>query len=620
MRSAGWVLLLLLTSACSGRSEEQTADQSTTETRTAAEIYAAECAICHEDSANTRALDKTQLARLNPAQIAFALSNGAMQSQGEALGSGGIFDMVTYLAGERDPYVPAADTFCADATINPQPRIAQWGLDTSSTNMVPAGNSVLTAANAAALELAWVFGLPDVANARSQPVVTHDTLVVAATSGHLFALDRFTGCIKWHQPTPAPPRTALTLGEVNHQPAIFYGDVETHVNAVALVDGTALWRTDVTLNEHSWLTGAPVQAANHLVVPISLYEVGLAVDPDYECCRSHGGVVTLNADNGEVRWQFHTTPPAKPTGHTQHGTPSWGPSGAPIWSTPTVDSKRNLIYVGTGQNASLPATDTSDAVIALQLDTGKLAWKYQTLAGDAYNIACDQNPPGPNCPKWRGPDHDIGAAIILTTAGEGTDTLLAGQKSGDIYRLDPASGEVIWQSRAGAGSALGGVHWGMAVAGEQLFVPVADPPYPLPGYRPEPGLYAFDINTGNRIWKQAVERGCETNLFEYFARKTLYPECSFFFGLSAQPQAVNDVVLAGALDGKLRVFAQSDGRILTTLQTAREFATVNNVAAHGGAIDAAGPLAVGRFVYVQSGYAQFGQLPGNALVAYRLRQ
>jgi polyvinyl alcohol dehydrogenase (cytochrome) len=268
---------------------------------------------------------------------------------------------------------------------------------------------------------------------------------------------------------------------------------------------------------------------------------------------------------------------------------------------------------------SLPATDYSDAVLALDLETGEVVWHFQAIAGDAYNGACGQMPKGPNCPKWQGPDHDIGASVILTQNSSGQDILLAGQKSGDVYALDPDDdGRMIWQEKVGGGSFLGGVHWGMANADGIVFAPISDPAFPIPGYYPKPGLYALDVDDGSELWSAPVERGCTTNMFDYFSRDNLYPDCPFYYGLSAAPVVVNDVVFAPSLDGKIRAFAVTDGEQVWNYDTLRAFETINGVEAHGGSIDVAGVQAAGRMIYVQSGYSIFGQLPGNVLLAFRL--
>jgi polyvinyl alcohol dehydrogenase (cytochrome) len=629
------LLSLALISGCSedpsiGRDSsdvlaEASEDEMKSDSPSGETIFRARCASCHTDPDNRRAPELRALARLNTAHIAFALTNGTMKVHAEGLGIGQIIDVAGFISDIKTPHQPDQDKFCADQDINTTAVVGRWGINAENTATLADGASAINSENVARLELAWAFGLPDTSDARSQPVITQDTLFIAVTSGHLFALDRASGCIKWHTTLAAPPRTALTLGttlgamEEHGRSVLFFGDTEAHIVAVDALSGELVWRADAAISEHSFLTGAPVQHEQRLIVPVSLSEVILALDPNHECCKSHGAVLAMDVNTGERLWVRELTDPAQPQGLTEVGTQRYGPSGVPVWSTPTVDTKRRLIYVGTGQNASLPATDYSDAVIALDLATGEVAWHFQAIAGDAYNGACDQRPKGPNCPKWQGPDHDIGASVILARNSSGQDILLAGQKSGDVYALDPdEGGRLIWQQRPGAGSFLGGVHWGMAYADGKVFAPISDPAFPMPGYYPKPGLYALDVDDGTEVWSAPVERGCETNVFDYFSRESLYPDCSFYYGLSAAPVVVNDLVFSASLDGRIRAFSVADGQQAWGYDTLRGFDTVNGVEAHGGSIDVAGVQAADRMIYVQSGYSMFGQLPGNVLLAFSI--
>jgi polyvinyl alcohol dehydrogenase (cytochrome) len=113
-----------------------------------------------------------------------------------------------------------------------------------------------------------------------------------------------------------------------------------------------------------------------------------------------------------------------------------GPSGASVWAAPTIDVEKRVIYVGTGDNHSAPATDTSDAVRALSLDDGKVVWSRQLLSGDMGNGAC-LSTDRTNCPEPHGPDYDLGGSANLVGLGGGKRILTIGQKSGMVWGLDP---------------------------------------------------------------------------------------------------------------------------------------------------------------------------------------
>jgi polyvinyl alcohol dehydrogenase (cytochrome) len=590
-----------------------------------APLYETRCASCHSGSGASKAPALSSLKQMSAARVFFSLSNGAMKAHVAGLSFPEILQLVAFAsAGEQPEYTPPAEAMCASREADTaKPLVTHWALDVAGSRAL--GNSVATldATNVAKLELAWAFGLPGTTDTRSQPVATEHTLFVASAGGHVFALDRRSGCVRWHTRTPV--RTSLTLGSSAQGgveiAALFFGDTQGFATALAAADGRVLWRRHVGISQASMLTGAITQVGSKLIAPLSSIEVALAANPTHECCKSHGAVSALSADTGERLWTTPLAAEAKPTAKSAIGVQLFGPSGVPVWSAPLIDAKRGLAYVGTGENYSAPATDLSDAIIALRIEDGAIAWHFQAHAGDTYNASCDAMPPGPNCPSPRGPDFDFGASVALARDSKGRELLLAGQKSGDVWALDPdARGKVVWRQRVGAGSALGGVHWGIAVSKGSVLVPISDPAFPIPGYEPRPGLYALAIDDGEPRWSQPIERGCVTDLVTYFQRTALYPDCAFYFGLSAAPTVVGDVVFAGALDGKLRAFALSSGEVLWSFDTAREFKTVNGVPAHGGSIDAAGPIAVGGMLYAQSGYGLFGGLPGNALLGFRVRE
>jgi polyvinyl alcohol dehydrogenase (cytochrome) len=303
------------------------------------------------------------------------------------------------------------------------------------------------------------------------------------------------------------------------------------------------------------------------------------------------------------------------------GVQLWGPSGAGIWSSPTVDLQSRTIYVTTGDNYSDPATNTSDAFMAFDLETGRLAWSSQMSKGDAYNIDCDI--PGDkqvNCPESKGPDFDFGSSAILVDLPNGHRALIAGAKSGIVYAVDPdARGKLLWQKRVGQGGTLGGVQWGSAADANNVYVAVSDElrraaePGSAAGhdsvfgvpYELDPkvggGLFALKISNGDTAW-QTPHPPC------------VKPGCSP--AQSAAVSAIPGVVFSGGVDGHLRAYSAKDGRIIWDIDTEREYKTVNGVKANGGSLDESGAVIVGGMLYVNSGYFFQGSAAGNVLLAF----
>ncbi|MEZ5559029.1 MAG: PQQ-binding-like beta-propeller repeat protein [Pseudomonadales bacterium] len=583
-------------------------------------LFDAHCGTCHADAGSERGGPSLLAMRqMNAAQLEFTLTRGKMREQASGLNQAERLALMSYLSANaaEGGYRAPAGAYCAPGKPIDlqQVRVGSWGLDEHNSRYQPPSRTRIDARNVGDLTLAWTFGLPGATDARSQPVITADTVFVLSPPGNLFALDRASGCIKWQYDSDVPLRTSLSLGMAGDVPALFFGDFTATAHAVAAATGELLWRKPLGQYDTSTLTGAMVPLDDTLLVPLSSFEVVVAANPEYECCKSHGVLYRLDAASGQPIWARHTTDAAQPTYKSSAGVQQWGPSGVPIWSTPTIDRKRGLVYVGTGENSSSPATELSDAIIAIELATGAIRWSYQATANDAWNGACGRRQ-GPNCPRENGPDFDFGAAPILARTRDGRELVLAGQKSGVVHALDPDTGKLLWQTRLSDGTALGGVHWGMALAGERLFVPIADPE--RPGFTARPGVYALDTATGAVLWSHKAERGCETDAQTYYGRTEPWPDCSFPYGYSAAATATDDLVFAAALNGKVRAFDAATGTLAWEYDTLRPFDAVNGEPTHGGAIDNAGVQLADDMLFVQSGYGSFGQLPGNALLAFRV--
>ncbi|MEN9805989.1 MAG: hypothetical protein RL756_497 [Pseudomonadota bacterium] len=483
-----------------------------------------------------------------------------------------------------------------------------WGVDERNTRYQP--QSTLSSANAAGLELAWVYGLAS-DTPRSLPLVSEDTVFVGDGPRGLVALDRANGCERWMFPHDGSISSAIVPAQTAERPMLVFNDRTRGIFAVDARSGTPIWRTGTDDQPLAWYSGTSLPIGDTLYAPISSMEVALAMNPFYGCCTTRGGVAAFDLATGARRWFLPTiTEAPKRTGSHWFFVDEYGPSGAAVWGGPSFDATRQWLYFGTGQNYSHPTTATSDAIFAVDAATGAVQWQRQFTANDAYTAACNNIELNhPNCPKPTGPDVDFGAPTLLVTSPSGRQLLIAGQKSAEVHAMDPATGDVVWSKRLGRGGIIGGVHWGMA-ANESLgllFVPISDKEidgFPAPG-TPAPGLYALDIETGEQRWVYTRPSRCDET------------EC--VFGLSAAVSAANDVVVMGSIDGMLEVLHAPSGKLLWAHDAWRDYDAVNGVATRGGAFDAHGAFLADDMLVVVAGYGYVGrQRGGNALLVFRV--
>jgi polyvinyl alcohol dehydrogenase (cytochrome) len=369
-----------------------------------------------------------------------------------------------------------------------------------------------------------------------------------------------------------------------------------------------IWKSKVEGHPAARVTGAPTLFSGVLYVPVSSIEEATGSRPNYECCTFRGSVVALDAANGRQIWKAYTIPEApQPTTKNAIGTQLHGPSGASVWSAPTIDVQRQALYVATGNSYSNPPSDTSDAILAFDLKTGRMLWDQQATPRDSYTVACygfDQT----NCPEDHGPDHDFGQSPILATLSDGRRVLVIAQKSGVVHAFDADhEGKVLWQTRIGKGGPLGGSEWGSTADRDRIYVANSDVRFLRDGSRrldPNTGGGLFGLNLSDgKITMQVPPVPCGDR-----------NQCSP--ALSAAVTSIPGVVFSGGVSGFLRAYATDSGRLLWEFDTAREYTTVNGVSAHGGALDGPGPVVVDGMVYVNSGYAQWSGIPGNVLLAF----
>lgn len=486
-----------------------------------------------------------------------------------------------------------------------------WGNGLHNTRYQAIEHAGLNIADIPQLKLAWAFKYPDAVSPRSQPAVTGDTVYVGSEAGKLFALDKTTGCIKWYHQINTSIRTAIVLADVTSElRLVFFGDENAVIHAVNAQTGKQVWERKVDSHQAALITGAPQYYNGRLYVPVSSLEVLKAINPFYQCCTFRGSVVAVEAKTGGVIWQTYTVAEVTKKHRNKIGVQQWGPSGAPIWNTPAIDVKRKRLYIGTGENYSSPASKLSDAVIAMDLDDGNIVWSKQLTPNDVWNMSCAL-PAKLSCPNEPGLDLDIGAAIVLVTTKSGKELLIAGQKSGLVYALDPGEqGNIVWQQKLGRGGALGGVHWGMAADSESVYVPISDMDLNKiimvaknPKGEKQPGLSALDIANGHVKWHYRQAFKCKNP-----------SDCDT--GLSSPPTVIPGVVFAGTLDGELKAFSTATGSLLWAYDTTQKVNTVSGEAGHGGAIDVDGPVIAGGQVFIHSGYKMMGAGQGNVLLSF----
>ena len=555
-------------------------------------------------------------------RILSTLDFGAMMTVAYPLSRDERQAVAAYLGTSAPAIAYLESAYCADrrVTASDKPK-SQWNGWSAPGNAryQSAAEAGLNLDQARRLKLKWAFGFEGDVTAFAQPTVIDGQVFVGSAGGVIHAMRAENGCLQWAFQANGPVRSSILSVALPKGHALLFGDQTGWFYSLEAETGRLLWKKKIEEHDAARLTGAPAARDGVVFVPVASWEETRSLDPDYPCCTFRGSLVALRIRDGSLVWKsYMISEPAKQTGKSKRGTPQFGPSGAGIWSAPTIDTKHGLIYVATGDNYSSPATTTSDAIVAIDLASGRIVWSKQTLAGDAYNSSCSTDKQG--CPAEDGPDYDFGSSAILTKLPGGRDLLLAGQKSGMVYALDPArKGEIVWQARiasrgANAGPSVG-VQWGMASDGQKVYAAIASsgrtrPSDPLDTRRNilDPnaggGLVALRLADGARAWYAApiictlgAPSGCSP-------------------AQSAAVTAIPGLVFSGSMDGHLRAYSAEEGNVVWDFNTAREFETVNGVKGKGGSMDGPGVVVAHGMVFVNSGYSRFGGMPGNVLLAF----
>ena len=470
-----------------------------------------------------------------------------------------------------------------------------WGADGYNSRFQSAKAAGLTADQVPRLKLKWAFGFPGVKSVVGQPSIVAGRVFLGVDTGTVYSLDAATGCLYWSFQADAGVRTAITI---DARAVAYFGDLKANAYALDASSGKMLWKVRVDEHASARITGGPKVFEGRVYVPVASGEEGAGVNPNYACCTFRGSVVALDAATGRQIWKTYTiAEEPKPTGKNSNGIQRWAPAGGGVWNSPTIDAQRRALYIGTGDAYTEPAAKTTDAIMALDLESGKILWVAQDTENDAWLVGCNGATRPENCPKDLGPDHDFGSPPILKTLPDGRTLLVAGQKSGNVWAHDPdQKGAVVWRTAlVGNTKEFGGkIVWGGAADDQNAYFGLGTG-----------GIAAVQLRDGERKW---------------FAELKPAPAMASHPGQEGPLTAISGIVVSGAWDGVLRALAAANGRVLWEYNTVQDYKTVNGVAAKGGSIGAAGPTVAGGMLFVPSGYIGVRNgMPGNVLLAFSVQ-
>lgn len=577
-------------------------------------LFEQRCSSCHVNPApGTRAPTLEQLRASAPESILSAITTGSMAQMAAGLSPAQLRLVAEHASGKPLGTAPAGDAAampnrCAAKPLG-DPLAGStwngWGADLANTRFQPAGAAALTPGNVPKLTLKWAFGFPNGRQAWGQPTVAGGRIFVGSDNGYVYSLDAATGCVYWSFQARGGVRTAITVAPIESgdaRYAVFFGDIRANVYAIDAATGKQLWTDKTDPHQVARITGAPAYHDGRLYVPVSSVEEAVGGNPKYPCCTFRGSLIAYDANTGARQWQSYTiSEAAVPLRTTSIGTQLHGPAGAAVWAAPTIDPERRRVYISTSNGYTFPAANTTNSVMALDLQSGKRIWVRQLTPNDAFLMNCGPKSTSETCPQEIGPDFAVGTSPILKTLPGGRRILVVGQKSGLAWGIDAETGVVMWQHRVGQGTPLGGIEWGGAADDQHVYYPNADG---LLGMKAAGGLAAIKLATGERTWWAPPIATCQDAGFKCIPAQ------------SAAATAIPGVVFSGATDGMMRAYSATDGKVIWEFATARDFETVNGVPARGGSINGPGPTVVNGMVYFNSGYGAFGQLAGNVLLAF----
>jgi len=578
-------------------------------------LFGDHCASCHE-SGSAGMPNRAVLRQLPPAYIYEALTTGKMRGQGSALSDDERQRLAEHLSGKRLIRATAKPALRCESelSLTDLQRDRADAPDLRNTRRLSADAARMSTSDVRGLKLSWVFAFPGVQEARAQPVVVGNTLFVGSSNGILYTLDVRSGCLHWsfeaEDEIRGPPSVgAAAKGQV---PVVFFGDGRANVYALDAVTGQLRWKAKPLWHPAAAIRGGVTLYHQRLYIPITMQLDEVSAGPTYSCCTGRGAVVALDARTGKVIWRRYTVASLpKERSRNSLGVPQYGPSGAGVWSTLALDERRGSLYFGTGNNNSDPGDENSDAIFALDLGTGSVRWRTQTVGTpDSWNglaESCRSAPPDhlpKDCPETVGPDIDFTAPVVLVQEPKMKGIIVAGRKDGVTFGLDPDTGRIIWRSHTNehAISFRRALYFGMMADGHRVIVPSSGLSGPFAAAlapNSADGLYALDAFTGNLLWDSAVLSDCP-------AGKTC-------LGIESAPTGFPGVAFAGSMDGYIRAYDTFSGTVIWSFDATQDLLSVNGEHVQGGGIAGGGITIKKGMVFLSSG---FFNLPGNVLLAF----
>ena len=589
-----------------------TADSTLAQSTVGLREFETKCASCHQSAEDQKAPDASVLRKMTAEAVYTAFSK-APHTEIQGLSEDDKKMVAAYLGGRKLGVTEIADAKSMPNRCSSNPPMNDiaagpmwngWGGDPSTNaRFQPVSAAGLTAAQVPKLKLKWAFGLPLAEEAHSQATVAGGRVFMGSDAGTVYSLDAATGCVYWSFQADGAMRVAISIAPVkglgSTKYAVYFGDQRANMYGLDAENGKVLWRVKVDEHPVAQITGSPTLYEARLYVPMaSAEERAAGLGMTYPCCTFRGSVTALDAKTGKQIWKSYIIPdPPKPTVKSAKGVQHYAPAGGAVWAAPTVDVLRHALYIGTGDAYTEPADKNTDAVMALDIDTGRVLWSVQDTEEDAWLSGCGgggaNNPDGisDNCPKPLGPDFDFGSSMILRTLPDGHRVLIAGQKSGMVWAHDPdQKGKVLWKTQLVDKLALGMITFGGAADDQNAYF----------GLR-SGGVAALSLKTGEKKWFTPLPGQRPGGPFQ---------------GQTAALTVIPGVVFSGGWDGILRAFLAEDGHEIWEITTAHDYTTVNGAKANGGSMAAPGPTIVGGVLFVGSGYLFGGGTPGNVLLAF----